>query len=153
MTHTLESLLALAETDGGTFAIDEIIGKLLNKEPQLVEWWAWHDDGDGGSIVMSGRNRVEVVDWLAKLPADSRYKHYVPKPFYRYPAYSTSLDVMAKVWQTLTATELVTYDGHLKMANSGSARTQDFEVHLDDYTWSRSATQHAIAFILTKQPL
>ena len=150
MKHSLDFLLALAENTVGRLAIDEIIGKLLNKEPTLVEWWAYHDDGDGGSIVMRGRSRGEVVDWLAKLDPESRYKHYVPKPFYRYPAYSTSLDVIAKVWQTLTSIELVSYDGHLKMVDGFSARTQDFEAHLDDYTWSRSAVQHAIAFILTK---
>ena len=64
------------------------------------------------------------------------------------PDYTTSLDAMAEAWKTLKGNDIITYNQHLTMVNCYEGRTQDFEAHLDDYVWSRSALQHAIAFIL-----
>ena len=68
------------------------------------------------------------------------------------PNYPRDLNACAAVEAKLPSGKLYDYDLHLRMANASSARACDFEAHLDDYVWSRSARQRTIALIFTLQP-
>lgn len=131
--------------------LNKSLAGLLGVQPELVDWMAYKDDGATGSCCMSGRTEREVQDWLDKLPAGSWAKDYKPKPLYRWPDYCRELNTCAAVEGRLPPTKLYDYDLHLRMANASSARTSDFEAHLDDYVWSRTARQRTIALILTLQ--
>ena len=68
-----------------------------------------------------------------------------------FPDYVQDLNAVHEVENKLPHSKLYDYDLHLRMANASSARTCDFEAHLDDYAWSRTARQRTIALILTLQ--
>ncbi len=65
------------------------------------------------------------------------------------PDYCGDLNATAEVEKLFSSQQLLMYDKWLKLSNSDSARTCDFEVHLDDFTWSRTASQKAKAIIQT----
>lgn len=74
-----------------------VIASACGVEPELVLWLAQKGD----CSCYSADRKLEVEEWLAKLPAGSWAADYKPAPLYRYPAYTTDLNAIAGAEKTL----------------------------------------------------
>jgi hypothetical protein len=86
--------------------INIAIAEACNVKPVLVEWWAFKDDGKGGSICFQAQTKDEVEKWIAGLPKNSWAKDYVPKAFHRYPDYCNDLNAMHEAEKVLTRDQI-----------------------------------------------
>jgi hypothetical protein len=78
---------------------EKAIAEVCGVQPELVEWWAYKEDGTGGRICMSAPTKDLVEKWIKENPVYA--EGFTPKAFYRYPAYTLDFNAMHKAYTHL----------------------------------------------------
>jgi len=126
------------------------IAQACGVKPFIYGWAAHHPTED--SMCLSADTKLEVEEWLARLPADSWCKNYVAKPLTRIPLYTTCLNACHEMEKVLIGPQAILYERMLENMVRAQARTQPGDRYPRAATicsWHATAAQRAEAFLRT----